>query len=41
MKEEKEEKMQNIVILDEGIEMDGLISPQSVCCGSALMPLQD
>jgi len=38
MKEEKEEKGQEIVVLDEGIEMDNVIGPLSTCCGSMLMP---
>jgi len=39
MKKEKKEKKE-IVVLDEGIEMDALIGPESACCVSALIPLR-
>lgn len=39
MKEEKKEK-QEMVVLDEGIDMDAQIGPDSVCCGSILIPLR-
>jgi len=39
MKKEKKEKKE-IVVLDEGIEMDALIGPESVCCGAFLTPFR-
>jgi len=40
MKEEKKESKKEMVVLDEGIDMDALIGPESVCCGSMLMPIR-
>ncbi|MCX5830849.1 MAG: hypothetical protein NT140_02995 [Deltaproteobacteria bacterium] len=38
MKEEKKETKQEIIVLDEGIDMEALIGPLSVCCWSIFMP---
>ena len=38
MKKEKKENKKEIVVLDEGIDTDALIGPESVCCGSMLIP---
>ncbi len=40
MKEEKNEIVQEFIVLDEGIEMDNVIGPLSVCCFSLLMPIR-
>lgn len=40
MKKEKKEKKE-MVVLDEGIDTDALIGPDSACCGSLLIPLRD
>ena len=40
MKEEKKENKQEMVVLDEGIDMDALIGPESVCCGAFLTPFR-
>lgn len=39
MKEEKKENKKEIVVLDEGIDMDALMGPDSMCCGSAIFPV--
>ncbi len=38
MKEEKKESKKEIVVLDEGIDMDAFIGTDSVCCGSMFIP---
>ncbi len=38
MKEETKENKKEIVVLDEGIDMDAFIGPELFCCGSMLMP---
>ena len=40
MKEEKKESTREIVVLDEGIDMDAFIGPDSVCCVSAYIPFR-
>ena len=40
MKEEKKETKQEIVVLDEGIDMDALMGPLSGCCFSIFMPFR-
>lgn len=40
MKEEKKETKQEIIVLDEGIDMDGFMGPLSVCCFSMFMPIR-
>lgn len=40
MKEETKENKKEIVVLDEGIDTDALIGPESVCCGSVLIPIR-
>ena len=39
MKKEKKGKKE-MVVLDEGIDMDAQIGPDSVCCGSVLIPIR-
>jgi hypothetical protein len=41
MKEEKKETKQEIIVFDEGIDMDGFIDPLSSCCFSLFMPLRN
>jgi hypothetical protein len=38
MKEEKKENQKGIIILDEGVSTDAFIGPDSICCGSFLIP---
>ncbi len=38
MSEEKKESTKEIVVLDEGIDMDAVVS--QVCCGAGLIPLR-
>ena len=38
MKEETKENKKEIVVLDEGIDMDAFIGPDSVCCVSMFIP---
>jgi len=40
MKEEEKENKKEIVVLDEGIDMDAFIGPQLFCCGSMFMPFR-
>ncbi|MDO8722365.1 MAG: hypothetical protein Q7J31_09065 [Syntrophales bacterium] len=40
MKNEKNENKKEMVVLDEGIDMDALIGPDSVCCGAVLTPFR-
>jgi hypothetical protein len=40
MKEETKENKKEIVVLDEGIDMDAFIGPQLMCCGSMFMPFR-
>jgi hypothetical protein len=40
MKEEKKGNKNEIVVLDEGIDMDALIGPEWMCCGALLMPMR-
>lgn len=40
MKEEKKENKKEMVVLDEGIDMEDLVGPQSVCCGAFLIPFR-
>ena len=40
MKEETKENKKEIVVLDEGIDTDALIGPESVCCGSLYIPFR-
>lgn len=39
MNEEEKEKKE-IVIVDEGIDLDALIGPRSSCCGAILIPFR-
>lgn len=40
MKEETKENKKEIVVLDEGIDTDALIGPESVCCGAVFIPFR-
>jgi len=40
MQEEKKKSEEEIVILDEGIDVEELIGPESICCGSVYMPIR-
>ncbi|MFC1885650.1 hypothetical protein ACFLZM_01145 [Thermodesulfobacteriota bacterium] len=39
MENEKKEKEKEIVVLDEGIDIDSVAGPRGVCCWVMLMPL--
>ena len=38
MKEEKRENKKEIVVLDEGVDMDAVVC--DICCGAALIPFR-
>lgn len=38
MKEEAKENKKEIVVLDEGIDMDAFVGQELMCCVSILMP---
>jgi hypothetical protein len=38
MKEETKENKKEIVVLDEGIDMDAFIGPELMCCWSIFIP---
>ncbi len=40
MKEEKKEIKKEIVVLDEGIDMEALIGADIICCGAVLIPIR-
>ena len=40
MKEEKKENLQEVIVLDEGIDMDSVMGPLSACCWSMFMPFR-
>ena len=39
MKEEKKDEKKTIVVLEDGIETDDMVGPETACCYSAFMPL--
>ena len=40
MKEEKKEEKKEIIILDPGIDMDGILGPDWICCNGPIMPVR-
>jgi hypothetical protein len=36
----EEERTEEIVVLDEGIDPEAMAGPSSICCGGALAPLR-
>jgi hypothetical protein len=40
MKEETKENKKEIVVLDEGIDMDAFIGPEMMCCGALFIPFR-
>lgn len=42
MKKEKREEVKEkkeIVVLDAGVDMDDIVGPTGICCGTSIMPL--
>lgn len=40
MKKEEKESKKEIVVLDEGIDTDALIGPESICCAGTFVPFR-
>ena len=39
MKAEEKEGREDVIVLDEGMDSEGIIGPLATCCGAAFMPL--
>jgi|GEM_PF-4808321 len=39
MQAEEKEVREGVIVLDEGIDSEGVVSPLGTCCGAAYVPL--
>ena len=39
-REKKEESKERIVVIDQGLDMDGDLGPRSICCRAAFFPVR-
>ena len=39
-REKREERKEEIVVLDEGIDVEDMAGPKGMCCGAALTPFR-